>query len=98
LGVHVKLFGTEKEAYNGADVKRKGLFELVNQGTLLLDEIGEMSLSLQPKLLRVLENQRIKRLGAKKGIQVNVQVIASTNQDFSGKIKQGIFVKTFITG
>ncbi len=86
-----ELFGTEKGAYTGADANRKGLFELANQGTLLLDEIGEMPLSLQPKLLRVLENLRIKRLGAKKEIQVNVRVIASTNQDFSEKLKQGDF-------
>jgi len=89
LGVHVKLFGTEKEAYNSADVKRKGLFELVNQGTLLLDEIGEMSLSLQPKLLRVLENLRIKRLGAKKGIQVNVQVLLPPNRISLEKSSRG---------
>ena len=89
MGVHVKLFGTEKGAYNGADVKRKGLFELVNQGTLLLDEIGEMSLSLQPKLLRVLENLRIKRLGAKKGIQVNVQVLLPPNRISLEKSSRG---------
>ncbi|MDP6638374.1 MAG: sigma-54 dependent transcriptional regulator [SAR324 cluster bacterium] len=86
-----ELFGTEKGAYTGADSSRKGMFELAHHGSLLLDEIGEMPRSLQPKLLRVLETLQVKRLGGKKEIQVDARVISATNQDFSVKLQEGSF-------
>ena len=86
-----ELFGTEKGAYTGADSSRKGMFELAHHGSLLLDEIGEMPRSLQPKLLRVLETLQVKRLGGKKEILVDVRVISATNQDFSVKLQEGSF-------
>ncbi len=81
-----ELFGNEKGAYTGAVERRAGCFELAQQGTLLLDEIGDMPLSTQAKLLRVLEDSKVRRLGASKEQQVDVRVVASTNQ----KLEQAI--------
>ncbi len=79
--LEAELFGAETGAYTGATSSRKGVFELAHKGTLFLDEIAEMPLALQPKLLRVLENLKIKRLGGKREIQVDVRLIAATNRD-----------------
>ncbi len=87
-----ELFGYEKGAFSGANSMGKpGFFELANGGTLLLDEIGEMSMDLQSKLLRILESLQVTRVGGTRPIPLNVRIIASTNADLSKKIRQGSF-------
>jgi len=86
-----ELFGNEKGAFTGAFERRAGCFELAQQGTLLLDEIGDMPLSTQAKLLRVLEDSKVRRLGATKEQQVDVRVVASTNQKLEQAIAEGKF-------
>lgn len=87
-----ELFGYEPGAFTGADRKgKKGLFEAANYGTLYLDEIGEMPLRLQVKLLNVLQNRQVTRLGSTKPIDVNVRVIAATNRNLEEMIKQKLF-------
>ena len=85
------LFGYEKGAFTGAYNSMPGKFEQANNGTLLLDEISEMELSLQAKLLRVLQEQEVERLGGKKTISLNVRVIATTNRTLIDEVKQGRF-------
>ncbi len=86
-----ELFGHEKGAFTGALERRAGCFELAQQGTLLLDEIGDMPLATQAKLLRVLEDSKVRRLGASKEQQVDVRVVASTNQKLDQYIADGKF-------
>jgi len=87
-----ELFGYEGGAFTDAKKKGKiGLFELANEGTILLDEIGDMSLNLQSKLLRVLQNKEIVRIGGNKSIKLDIRVIASTNKDLQEEIKRGKF-------
>lgn len=86
-----ELFGHEKGAFTGAVERRAGCFELAQQGTLLLDEIGDMPVATQAKLLRVLEDGRVRRLGAQKEQQVDVRVLASTNQSLDKSIVEGRF-------
>ncbi|MGQ4665448.1 sigma-54 interaction domain-containing protein [Metabacillus halosaccharovorans] len=87
-----ELFGYEKGAFTGAQQKAKlGLFELANKGTILLDEIGEMPIKLQSKLLRCLQEKEITRLGGTQPIKIDVRVIAATNQDILKQIKAGFF-------
>ncbi|MEO8659924.1 MAG: sigma 54-interacting transcriptional regulator [Bryobacteraceae bacterium] len=76
-----ELFGHDKGAYTGAWTQTTGRFQMANQGTLFLDEIGDLPLELQPKLLRVLQEQEFERLGSSRTIRVNVRVVAATNQD-----------------
>jgi transcriptional regulator with GAF, ATPase, and Fis domain len=76
-----ELFGHEKGAFTGAWTQRAGRFQLANGGTLLLDEIGDLPLELQPKLLRVLQEQEFERLGSAQTIRTDVRIIAATNQD-----------------
>lgn len=84
-----ELFGHEKGAFTGAVDRRAGCFELAHNGTLLLDEIGEMPIGTQAKLLRVLEDSRVRRLGAKTEVSVDVRVIAATNKVLSECIRKG---------
>jgi DNA-binding NtrC family response regulator len=86
-----ELFGHEKGAFTGAVERRAGCFELAQQGTLLLDEIGDMPLATQSKLLRVLEDGKVRRLGAAKEQQVDVRVVASTNQRLEQAISESKF-------
>lgn len=87
-----ELFGHEKGAFTGAAQKTKlGKFELANGGTLLLDEIGELSLDMQVKLLRVLQERKFYRLGGEKEISVNVRVLAATNRNLEDEIEKGNF-------
>jgi transcriptional regulator with PAS, ATPase and Fis domain len=86
-----ELFGHEKGAFTGATSRRKGMFELADGGTLLLDEIGEMPLQLQTRFLRVLETRRFMRVGGDVEIQVDVRVIAATNQDLREAVRHGMF-------
>ncbi len=84
-----ELFGHEKGAFTGADAKRIGKFEEANGGTIFLDEIGEMDLNLQTKLLRVLQENKIMRLGSNKEIQLDVRVVAATNKNLAQRVKDG---------
>jgi DNA-binding NtrC family response regulator len=86
-----ELFGHEKGAFTGADDQRIGRFELAHGGTLLLDEISEISAELQAKLLRVLEEREFERVGGSKPIKVDVRIIATTNRDLLNEAKQGRF-------
>jgi two-component system response regulator HydG len=86
-----ELFGHEKGAFTGAVERRIGKFELADGGTLFLDEIGDISASAQAKLLRVLQEGEIQRLGGNKVIKVDVRVIAATNKDLSGEMQKGTF-------
>ncbi|MCK8046327.1 sigma-54 dependent transcriptional regulator [Shewanella sp. 1CM18E] len=85
------LFGHVKGAFTGASNDQAGKFELANNGTLLLDEIGEMPLLLQAKLLRVLQEREVERLGSHKSISLNIRVIAATNKDLRQAVKDGSF-------
>ena len=85
------LFGHERGAFTGAVSVQPGKFEMANGGTLLLDEIGELPLSLQAKLLRVLQEQRVERLGGQKEITLDVRIIAATNRDLGGEVAAGRF-------
>jgi len=86
-----EFFGYVKGAFTGADKDKKGLFEEADQGTLFLDEIGELPLDLQVKLLRVLQEQEVRRVGAVKSQSINVRVLAATNRDLAALVKQGGF-------
>ena len=86
-----EMFGHEAGAFTGADKLRKGRFEYANGGTLFLDEIGDMPASLQAKLLRVLENGEVSRIGSNEMIKVDVRLIAATNRDLEVMIKEGKF-------
>ncbi|MGH7465495.1 MAG: sigma-54 interaction domain-containing protein, partial [Longimicrobiales bacterium] len=86
-----ELFGHEKGAFTGAVGQRKGFFELAHRGTLFLDEMGEMPMATQTKLLRVLEEQRFRRLGGETEIEVDVRVIAATNQPLRQLVEVGRF-------
>lgn len=86
-----ELFGHEKGAFTGALYQRKGKFECAHQSTLFLDEIGDMPLSTQVKLLRVIEDGVITRIGNNESIGVDVRLIAATNQDLEKLIKEGKF-------
>jgi DNA-binding NtrC family response regulator len=86
-----ELFGHEKGAFTGADVKRMGRFELANGGTLLLDEISEVSPKIQAKLLRVLEQEEFERVGGSKTLKVDVRIIATTNRDLEQEIEKNNF-------
>jgi DNA-binding NtrC family response regulator len=89
--VESELFGYEKGAFTDARQQKKGMLELADGGTLLLDEIGEMQLGLQAKLLRVLEEQTYKRVGGIQDISVDVRVIASSNRDLKTMVEEGKF-------
>jgi formate hydrogenlyase transcriptional activator len=89
--VESELFGREKGAYTGALTREIGRFELANESTLFLDEIGELPLELQAKLLRVLQEGEFERLGSPRTIRVNVRVIAATSRDLRGAVKEGKF-------
>lgn len=86
-----ELFGYEKGAFTGADKIKQGRFELADGGTLFLDEIGEMPLSMQVKLLRVLEERKIERLGSVKEIDLDIRIIAATNRNLTEMVKEGTF-------
>lgn len=86
-----ELFGHEKGAFTGAIRKKKGYFELANHGTIFLDEIGDMSLGAQAKILRVLQNGDIQAVGAEQSRQVDVRIIAATHKDMALAVKDGTF-------
>ena len=86
-----ELFGHERGAYTGAISKHTGRFELANEGTLLLDEISEISSNIQAKLLRVLEEEEIERVGGEKTIKIDVRIVATTNRNLMNEIQKGTF-------
>ncbi|MBQ1276838.1 MAG: sigma-54-dependent Fis family transcriptional regulator, partial [Flavobacteriales bacterium] len=89
--IESELFGHEKGAFTTAVKMHKGRFEQADGGTLFLDEVGDMSLAAQAKVLRVIQEGRITRVGGDKDIDVDVRIIAATNQDLKEMIKQGRF-------
>jgi len=89
--IEAELFGHEKGAFTDAKAMKKGLFEIADGGTLFLDEIGELSSLLQAKLLRVLEDQMVRRVGGVRDIQVEVRVIAASNRDLEKEVREGRF-------
>ncbi len=86
-----ELFGHARGAFTGAIAQRTGRFELANKGTLFLDEVGDMPLGLQPKLLRVLQEREIERLGSAQTYHVDVRLVAATNQDLTAMVERGQF-------
>lgn len=86
-----ELFGYERGAFTGAYTKKQGKFEVAHQGTIFLDEIGDMPLSIQAKLLRILEHREFERLGSTEPIKVDVRIIAATNKDLQKAVNEGNF-------
>lgn len=86
-----ELFGHEKGAFTGANAMRQGLFESANHGTLHMDEIGDMSLSTQTKVLRVLQNKEIRRLGSNVNLPIDIRIVASTNKNLEDMVQKGEF-------
>ena len=89
--IESELFGHEKGAFTGAAERRSGKFELANKGTIFLDEIGDMSVSTQSKLLRVLQEQKFERLGGTETLAVDVRIISATHRDLEEEIEEGRF-------
>jgi two-component system, NtrC family, response regulator AtoC len=86
-----ELFGHEKGAFTDAKMRKDGLFELAGNGTIFLDEIGEMGILLQSRLLRVLENRRFRRVGGKEDLTINARIVAATNRKLAEAIADGFF-------
>ncbi len=89
--IESELFGHEKGAFTDAVKSRQGAFELADNGTLFLDEVGELAASLQPKLLRALDQREVRRVGAEQPVKVNVRVVAATNRELEQEVKAGKF-------
>jgi transcriptional regulator with GAF, ATPase, and Fis domain len=89
--IESELFGYEKGAFTGATTTKEGRFELANRGTLFLDEIGTLTLTLQAKLLRVLDEREFVRLGGKKSIKVDIRLITATNENLEDRVGKGEF-------
>ena len=89
--MEAELFGHEAGAFTGAKSRRRGLIEQASGGTLFLDEIGELELDLQAKLLKAIEDKRVRRLGSEREVAVDVQIIAATNQNLQVRVKEGGF-------
>ncbi|MBK8882129.1 MAG: sigma-54-dependent Fis family transcriptional regulator [Bacteroidales bacterium] len=89
--IESELFGYEKGAFTGASERKSGLFEEADTGTIFLDEIADMELHMQTRLLRVLQEREVRRLGGKKDIKIDVRVITATNKDLSDEVKKGLF-------
>lgn len=89
--IESELFGYEKGAFTGANSKKKGKFDIANEGTIFLDEIADMSLMTQAKILRILQEQKFERVGGTQSTEVDVRVIAATNKNLEEEIKNGKF-------
>jgi len=89
--IESELFGHEKGAFTGAVAQKKGKFDLANGGTIFLDEIGDMSLKTQAKVLRILQERKFERVGGTRTIEVDVRIVAATNKDLPGEIRAGNF-------
>jgi DNA-binding NtrC family response regulator len=86
-----ELFGHEKGAFTGADARHIGLLEFASGGTFFLDELGELPLQLQPKLLRTLQERKVRRVGSREEIDIDVRLVAATSRDLDAMIKQQLF-------
>src|SRR5262245_30613226 len=89
--IESELFGRERGAFTGAHATQIGRFELANRGTIFLDEVGELPIELQPRLLRVLQEGQLERLGSPHTIDIDVRVIAATNRDLTEEVREGRF-------
>ena len=89
--IEAELFGHEKGSFTGAVVSRPGLFEMANGGTIFLDELGELGIDLQPKLLRVLETREVRRVGGQRSQKVDIRVVAATNRHLEEEVQAGRF-------
>ncbi len=89
--IESELFGHEKGSFTGANAREIGILEAANGGTVFLDEIGEMNVSMQAKLLRAIQEKEIRRVGGKVNLPLNVRIISATNRDLEGEIKKGAF-------
>ena len=89
--IESELFGYEKGAFTGAVSRRQGLFEAADKSTLFLDEIGELNVSMQAKVLRALQEREIRRVGGREDLKVDVRIIAATNKDLEEEVKRGTF-------
>ena len=90
--IESELFGHEKGAFTGATTKKRGRFELANKGTVFLDEIGDMSLATQAKILRVLQEQKFQRVGGSRVLDMNARIIAASNKDLEKEIDNNNFI------
>jgi len=93
-----ELFGHSRGAFTGATAERRGLFEEAHDGTILLDEVGEMTPATQLRLLRVIQEGEVRRVGESMTRKVDVRVIAATNADFEAKLEEGTFRRDLTTG
>jgi transcriptional regulator with PAS, ATPase and Fis domain len=89
--IESELFGYEKGAFTGAASRRQGLFEAADRSTLFLDEIGELNVNMQAKVLRTLQEREIRRVGGREDLKVDVRIIAATNKDLEAEVKEGDF-------
>jgi transcriptional regulator with GAF, ATPase, and Fis domain len=89
--IESELFGYEKGAFTGAVSRRQGLFEAADKSTLFLDEIGELNVNMQAKVLRTLQEREIRRVGGREDLKVDVRIIAATNKDLEAEVKRGAF-------
>jgi transcriptional regulator with GAF, ATPase, and Fis domain len=89
--LETELFGHEKGAFTGASYRKLGKFELANSGTLLLDEIGDMSLNMQVKLLRVMQEREFERVGGREKVRTDARIIGATNKPLQERVAQGAF-------
>ncbi|HPQ44236.1 MAG TPA: sigma 54-interacting transcriptional regulator [Syntrophales bacterium] len=89
--IEAELFGAEKGSFTGATARRLGRFEMAHNGTIFLDEIGELPLNLQVKLLRVLQERRFERIGSSESVSLHARVVAATNRDLLEEVKKGTF-------
>jgi transcriptional regulator with PAS, ATPase and Fis domain len=89
--IESELFGHERGSFTGAYTTQKGKFELAHGGSILLDEIGELPLHLQPKILRAVEERQVQRIGGKSPIPLNVRILAATNKDLEATVREGRF-------
>ncbi len=89
--IESELFGRERGAFTGAYATQVGRFELANRGTVFLDEVGELPLELQPRLLRVVQEGQVERLGNPRTVDVDVRIVAATNRDLTDEVRQGRF-------
>ena len=96
--IESELFGREKGAFTGADTRQVGRFEVAHGSTLCLDEIGELPLEMQAKLLRVIQYNEFERLGSSQTIKVDVRIVATTNRNLEEEIRKGRFGRTFTVG